>query len=424
MIKLIKLELKKIGLLKSLVVLFVLTLPLVYIYFVSFGGPALYHKNIEPSQKFYDTVRGEVTEGKYNEIKNKLEKLQNGANGAGEIDENGMMTENSSEYSEYLKKKGTYGETIENDMAIMSNALEACDQIISIEKNRQNVIENVHNNLNNLFEDAVYEIRYNKMVLKRAENLSNLKLMDRTNQYDTYFMNTDYVFYIFPALIILICGIFTKDKESGMMALLKASKEGRTKLFVAKYIAMIIMCIGVTLYFQIINFFGLCISYGLQPEELGYSIRGIRGFDYSMYDYSIIQFILIITFMRILAVVFVATVIMIVSTLSKNTIISASGSVIAVVVLVIIPYYIRNASVSVSSQGGTYAMITLAEQLKKSVCTWALFTSDYFTKFSAINIFNYPVPDSLWIAIISIVSCVVMALIACRIYCGKMHKKK
>lgn len=418
--KLVRFELKKIGLLKTFIVLLVLTLPLIYIYFVSFGGPELYKNSIKPAQKFYDTMRGEVTEEMYSSIEQQLNILKNGAKGAGGINEEGVLVENSPEYDNYVKGKGTYGETINDDIGILSTALSDCDEILRIQKNKQIVINNAKNNLSMLGESNIYEIRYNKMILEKAEKLSNLKLMNRNNQYDTYFMSTDYLFYLFPALIILLCGIFTKEKESGMTMLLRASREGRKKLFTAKYTAMIVTCVGVTLYFQIINFGGLCLSWGLQPEELGDSIREIRGFDSSIYDYSIIQFCLLITLIRILAVVFVGTVILLISILSKNTITSVTVSAVVVALLVGVPYYIRNLSIS----GGTFDIYTLAGYLKNCVCTWGLFSADYFTKFSAVNIFNFPVPDVLFVSVLCLFFCIALAISSCCVYCGKPYRNK
>lgn len=234
-----------------------------------------------------------------------------------------------------------------------------------------------------------------------------------------FFEQNSYIFYIIPAVIIILCGSFTKENESGMELLLQSAKNGRRKTFIAKQIVMIAVCAIVTVYFQIVSFLGEAYTWGV--GDITYPLRCVSGYEYTLYDFSILEYFLLITFIRIVVVIVLGNFIILVSILSRKTIASAGVSIGVVGVIVGIPYYIR--SWAIDNFNNNYTIAGILEGLKKWLCTYGVFTSDYFKEYKPVNILGYPIEGWKVIVLLGILSSIILAFLSWSIYGGIMERK-
>lgn len=416
--KLIRFELKKVGWFRIIIVLIIFTLPMLYIYQVVCGGRKAYNQNTRGTIEFYDDYCGDLTSDKLTAIQVEAAKISGGAEGAGGISESGEITQNSVEYDEYSNQKGKYGHTIAEDSAIFSVETSRFETLQKVAEGKDIVLENVQNNLDFLDEESdAYEIRFNKMIGKMAEKLENPKYMP-SSYYDLYFTSNEYVKYAIPIIVILLCGIFTKDRESGMFALLRSSKSGRWKLFIAKFSAMAILCFIVALYFQIMNYLLPSIAFGLRFKYLLYPMSSVVGF--SLFNYSILEYALVQLLIRTVTMIALGSLIMGISMLVRKTVISALISAGVMGIIVGIPYYVMSSA----SDGlyGNFYILKLAGILKKWLFSWGLFTHEYFREVDAVNIFGYPLRLSIFIPLSSVVVAAVAFAVFGNVYCRKKTK--
>lgn len=411
LIKLIGLEFKKLGKLKMAVVLLVLTLPLLYIHIIYnghiLGARAIYEEYVEPKYEFYDDIRGELTEDKYNYLNEKLMEITDGEGYKEQIiDENGNLV----------------GEATTDLLAnFYKDAIDKCDELIGLEKNRQLIMANVEKRLKNNDKLDTYTIRYSEKVLEQAKNLSYPKLSGSNNFYFVFDWD-GYIFYIIPAVIIILCSSFSKENESGMEMLMKSSKVGRKKTFIAKHIVMLSVCAMVTIYFHMVVLAGvLYTSNGL--KDITYPIRSsVMGYEYTLYDFNILEYFLVITLIRTIAVAALASIILLVSMVSKKTSVSIGASIGIVGGLVGITYYIRATALDFFDEN--FSIIRLSNDLSEKLFTYGLFPADYFKEYELTNVFGYPVESWMVIAFWGVITSIIIMTISWNIYCGKPWRRR
>ena len=142
-LRLTRMELKKIGWKKTLLVFIALSLPWLYIYTVSLQDV---HRINWQELSYIKTVQGPLTEEKYQMISDDLKNLG--------YDSSAELRETTEEEMEQLSQRGKYGDTIGNDKYFMENALNTCNYILNQEHLRLTIMEQARQNLKMCIRDS------------------------------------------------------------------------------------------------------------------------------------------------------------------------------------------------------------------------------------------------------------------------------
>lgn len=107
-----------------------------------------------------------------------------------------------------------------------------------------------------------------------------------------------YLFFV----LALFCGLFTREKETGMELLLLSSKKGKSRLFLKKTGAAALLLVPVTFLVTVVPFLGLWLKIGIPLSRLAEPVQCMPNeFQDSPYTISIGQLLLISCLLRLLA---------------------------------------------------------------------------------------------------------------------------
>lgn len=408
--RLIWLELKKIGLKKMIFVMLVLTISMICIHIYAFGGRETY-KSISAQREFMEKIGGSLTEEKYNKITQELEALM-GTSLEEQDAENEIIMEESEAYKEQMSEKGIYGKTKGEDISILETALYKCNLIINMEKNKAIILERAQKNLKELGEGDTYSRAYNKKVIDMLNHQKESKIMDSSTSYEMFFLDTKYYVFMIMALVIIVSGLFTKEKESGMMSVIRASKEAAMGNFISKYAVMILVSIFITVYFQIVELILYGYSFGFSPGYLDYPARMINIFNATLYNYTVWQLIIVYIAVKMLIMIFLGNIILLISLLSKNSVVSMSVSSLAMTILVGVPYFFM---AQLMAGGDSFQLIAMTQKIKRYMCTAPLSTHLYYSEYHAVNFFGIPISEITFNCMICGLTIIILTVVSAMI---------
>lgn len=242
-----------------------------------------------------------------------------------------------------------------------------------------------------------YEIRRNLQIL----SLYSAPIQEATHPIYGW---KDYLFSGTPMLmslllILLLCaGIFTKEKEQGTWPLLQTSKYGQGKTLAAKFLAGDIGAAIITILFHASTLLMVYLNYGLMGgTQLMYSTQPMELFPFSI---TVWQFALIDLLCKIFAAVMASILLCVISSLSKNSVISYGVGTIVLGGCVLLTLFPPDSE-------------WLAGPLTLSRTQW------YFDTYYTANIFGYPV---LWAAVQAVLWSLLAAFLI--VLSHKVHNRK
>ena len=173
-------------------------------------------------------------------------------------------------------------------------------------------------------------------------------------------------------MVFLACsGSFTTERENKTSLLLQTSRNGKGKVFLAKYLAGIITAVGLTLLFQMVAVGATlfyCSLYGGST-----SVAALEDLRYCPYLWTVAQYAAVTLLCQLLGAVVLSILLNTVSAVSKNGIISYGAGALLL--------------------GGSLALSFFPPKVELLSGPLALIQPQrFFTSYYAANVFTFPVP--------------------------------
>lgn len=408
-LRLTRMELKKIGWKKTLLVFIALSLPWLYIYTVSLQDV---HRINWQELSYIKTVQGPLTEEKYQMISDDLKNLG--------YDSSAELRETTEEEMEQLSQRGKYGDTIGNDKYFMENALNTCNYILNQEHLRLTIMEQARQNLKTLPEDASYEIRMNRDALQRASTMAPLEIMKTNNCFSNFYSNLSQQqsVTILLAVIILLAGIAAREHETKMMPLLLSSRNGKGSLFTAKALACALVGIAVTVYFNLLVFCCMVYTYGI--DGILNPLNNLPEFQLSLSRLNLLQFFFIQLLMQCIATVVFSFIVLLLSALTRGTIVSAAISGVLAAGVVWAEHFLRITMLAFAGD----AARRLFFGIKQFLFAALYYPGGYFTMYQTVDVLGFPVPLPWFTACMSLLTGAVLLFFARLAYLHKSGGRK
>lgn len=242
-----------------------------------------------------------------------------------------------------------------------------------------------------------YADKNNKLVKQAKENIEFYKKVDNKyelekNQYivDNYCDRAIYDFYDttgwkkllsynFSDIILLILlflftlPLFHQERICGMENIILVSKKGRKMYLAGKYISVIAGIVMCTVFFAGINYFIFDLIYNM--KGMGTPIYALDEFQYSPYNFTVLQAYLVMQAFKSLALIVISTFMCLVSNATKNTMMSF----IVFIGTVVLGLY---CSGYICSDSGQKIMIAISSPFSLFKC------SNIFKSLYEINLFG------------------------------------
>ncbi len=154
------------------------------------------------------------------------------------------------------------------DLASLTSAYARLDYLDNHEKTISNFIEAAKIRILDLnsygFDDDTYEVRYQKALLSRYEQVRGTVSPESEYAYgyDKYLnMNITSVFVI-VAVTLIVSYIFSNERYTGFSHILRSTKRGRGHTIAAKLSAVLIICTAVSVLFYAVSFTTIGLTNG------------------------------------------------------------------------------------------------------------------------------------------------------------------
>ena len=210
-----------------------------------------------------------------------------------------------------------------------------------------------------------YEAQRNRLIYRAYQNRF-------IPEYRTTFWAEIFFKYDFSSLlciIMLVAGLsscFTNERESGMKTLITAAKQN-TKTDFAKIISSAVYSAFLSVYFTLSDLISLHLLVGV--DGLNMPIYSAETLQKSPFQFSFFSAIMLWIIIRFVSLFLISLIILLVSKLSANTIVSISSAFVACLLLMLFSGWNKN--------------------VFNPVCS--LNPSSYFEEFSALNICGFPI---------------------------------
>ncbi|MDE5577727.1 MAG: hypothetical protein K2J11_10105 [Oscillospiraceae bacterium] len=175
-----------------------------------------------------------------------------------------------------------------------------------------------------------YEAERNRLIYQAYQNRS-------IPEYRTTFWAEIFFSYDFSSLlcvVMLVAGLspcFTHEKESGMKTLIVAADQ-RAKTDLAKIFSAAVYCIFLSFYFAISDLLSLNFLVGV--DGLNMPIYAVETLQKSPFGFSIFSAVFLWTIIRFTALFFISLIILFISKIVPNTILSISAGFAVSVMLI------------------------------------------------------------------------------------------
>ncbi len=210
-----------------------------------------------------------------------------------------------------------------------------------------------------------YEAERNRLIYRSYQNRGIPEY--RTTFWAEIFFNYDFSSLL--CVVMLIAGLsscFTYEKESGMKTLIIAANQS-TKTEFAKIASAAVYCAFLSVYFAVFDLISLHLLVGV--DGLNMPIYSAENLQLSPFGFSFLSAFFLWIFIRFLSLFSISLVILLISKISPNTVISIFAGL------------------------GASAFFMLSALRNKSGlgCAFALDPGTYITEFSTINFLGYPI---------------------------------
>lgn len=375
--KIVYFEMRKSWLKKTtLFVLIVLTvLNIIRIYDLSRTRYTLTSGDFhEPYFRLYKTVCGELTDEKLSPFRERADELRDIVRGQS------YSTEYEPEKYEYtgycFGDFNLYNTFIGREITYCGTYPNTSNQIVAKAYDNYQTYTSVGNS---------YEAEKSAMIYKAFQN-RNIPEYRATYWTNLFF---DYDFSSLLCVIMLIfclSSTFTTEKTSGMRNLISAyGKNGGTNR--AKIISAAVYCILLTVYFTVCDLLTTHILLGI--DGLDMPLYSAEIFKFSPYNFSFTLAIVLWVAQRFAALFAISMIVLLISKLSPNVIISMAASFILTAILILI----------------TIVSDSVFDPIR------ALIPSSFIQEFAVVNICGKPVPELLTASAALAAECVVLCLV-------------
>ncbi|MGN0682213.1 MAG: hypothetical protein ACI4JY_00940 [Oscillospiraceae bacterium] len=230
-----------------------------------------------------------------------------------------------------------------------------------------------------------YEAQRNRLIYQAYQNRF-------IPEYRTTFWSEIFFKYDFSSLlciIMLVAGLsscFTNERESGMKTLIIAAKQNAKTDF-AKIISSAVYSAFLSVYFTLSDLISLHLLVGV--DGLNMPIYSAETLQKSPFQFSFFSAIMLWIFIRFVSLFLISLIILLVSKLSANTIVSICSAFVACLLLMLFSGWNKN--------------------VFNPVCS--LNPSSYFEEFSALNICGFPIL-TLYIALAALaIECIILVFL-------------
>lgn len=199
------------------------------------------------------------------------------------------------------------------------------------------------------------------------------------------YIKYDYSSFLILLLIILgIAPVFVYEKELGMDSIIRTTKNGHRKTVRAKKTATLIYTFIVSVVMLLSDF----ILFSASDHLAGFNapIYCIDYFRFSTLTMTIWQYLLFTTLIKLLCFILIAYIVLLVSSLSPNSLVAFVVSVIPIVIMLV-----SNISI--------YNPMILAKN------------RELFGGFEVANLFDYPIPSYMCVLALFIILFVSVSII-------------
>ena len=272
----------------------------------------------EPYFRLYDTVCGDLDENRLAPFRERLNELA-------ELVAGGTF---STEYApeKYIYTGYTYGDYslfsgIAEEITYCATYGNASNEIASKAAEAYHFYKSTGNN---------YEMKKNALIYQLYQN-RNIPEYRATNWAGQYF---SYDFSSLLCVVMLVLGLassLTNEKASGMNSLMTAYGKSRKSLL-AKIISTAVYCAGLTIFFT--GFDIVFCNYFLGIRGVDMPIYSAPIFQNSPFGFSFLSAFFICAEMRFLGMFSIALLILLISKISPNTVVSTITSFAAFFVLI------------------------------------------------------------------------------------------
>ncbi|MCZ0703713.1 ABC-type transport system involved in multi-copper enzyme maturation permease subunit [Natronobacillus azotifigens] len=239
-----------------------------------------------------------------------------------------------------------------------------------------------------LYNEGTYEYKEASKELEMLEEVGDVHGFYLIQSWLEMFEFIEPVTHVLILSIILLIGltpVFSEEYSSQSLDLILATKHGKAKLVTAKILASITYIAIVFLSLHLINTILNLVKFGgaagwnapIQGISEGFDTHSLISYDSSPYSMDVWQFYLLSLVLQLLACIAVGMLVLFLSFLTKNTMITffISGIIMAIPVLL--------QQLGITRGIFSYLIHFSYTELIK--------VSSMFTQFRAFNVFGYPV---------------------------------
>lgn len=196
-------------------------------------------------------------------------------------------------------------------------------------------------------------------------------------------------------LVVLFCGIFSREHERKLFSAIYSSKNGRARLYFKK----LLTATEITFVYSVIDIaitIGIvCVEYGV--KGLSQPIQSISQFGYYPYSWSILGGLVFICSMKVLVLEVITILICAISTCFKKSVVSALVS--GIVLFGVMGFYCYcNHIVNYGGNITEFASRAI-EKMKTVLFVPLLEGSTYFGMYDDVNILGHPL-NRMWLNLI------------------------
>lgn len=279
-----------------------------------------YYDNKSAYDEMYQYLGDDITEEKVSYVTEKYEELY----------AKSMSRTLSTEYDDSLR---TGYETTE--LSLYSEMYKKYQYILNYSDNIENVRSACEEN--SVFYDSTGNKAlkdYNQSILN-TYNQRNIKDFRETKNWKYYL---GYSFSNLCILITILCalkGIFSNERETNMSMMIVTCRYGKSRCFISKAVAGVVIAFGITAAFIIEDFVMFNITFGY--KGITNPVYSIEDMLYCIYDVSILKYIIIINLFRMAGILGITSIVILASAIAQTNLVA-----IVLGVAGILPFIILN----------------------------------------------------------------------------------
>lgn len=293
-----------------------------------------------------------------------------------------------------------------DDHVILSEVFERYDYICGYRENINRIIRLADRRMEDLseygFADDSYLVRSQVALRNRYESLTDEVPSDGNYAYgyDVYLHNRSGLIFIVIFLTVAISYLFLNDKQAKVDTVIRATRYGGLRTAVGKMLTCVTLCVVVTVVYCLTSFIAIGVSYGYSSPLA--PVQSLPAFSTVPYSCSILGYLLLQTFFRIIAFTAYGMFLAMVASFRISHILNfVSGGLYSFANLY--PYFRRYAG---SLPAVKYLNLT-------SLADFTELTSFYRT----VSVFGYPINYETAVLFIALGQLLTFSFLGCLFFC-------